>query len=440
MLRRSAGTLLLIAVALAGCDLLNPDRPTVHGDTTLFGNLLEVQRAEGDDEAWWAKVRIGVPRAFAKAEAAEGKPTPTLEEGLVADVRVTSETVVLANGSPAFVEDIAPGSEVVVEPIPGSTRMVGTSNMTVEAEYLTDFETYRRWQLPGLAMPGDQLDDAEDPSRIRSAGVEHAPIPVGDGSVLYFAARLRPPAMSGGRWLGARREGLTEPGPNEPAVERSYRTELTESGWSPPQPVRFDGLDEAIVVRVSWVSSDETNCLVTVVSPDGVSWIGRSERQSAAAPWGPVVRIDALGEGNCDDGVYLAGSRSKIVFAANWAGNPQSDLVLYDPTVAETPQLLTPPINSAASEWGARVGPKNELFFVRGDRQMALLGGGVQEVRLPTPHRAVVTEAVPTADGTWVFLCRPEYWPVELDQDIWVARWVGGGRLGEPVPVDDWRP
>ena len=37
----------------------------------------------------------------------------------------------------------------------------------------------------------------------------------------------------------------------------------------------------------------------------------------------------------------------KIVFTANWAGNPQSDLVLYDPSVAETPQLLTPPINSA---------------------------------------------------------------------------------------------
>jgi len=29
---------------------------------------------------------------------------------------------------------------------------------------------------------------------------------------------------------------------------------------------------------------------------------------------------------------------------------------------------------------------------------------------------------------------------VEVDQDIWVARWVGGGRLGEPVPVDEWRP
>jgi hypothetical protein len=153
-----------------------------------------------------------------------------------------------------------------------------------------------------------------------------------------------------------------------------------------------------------------------------------------------VVRIDALGEENAADGVYLAGSRSKVVFTANWAGNPNSDLVLYDPNVAETPQLLTPPINSAASEWGARVGPKNELFFVREDRQLVLMGGGLQQLRLPTPHRAVLTEAVPTADGTWIFLCRPEYWPVELDQDIWVARWVGGGRLGEPIPVDDWRP
>lgn len=441
MLRRSTVAVMLSVIVLAaGCDLLNPERPTVHGDTTLFGNLLEVDSPEGDDEAWWVKVRLGVPRALAKAEVAEGKPTPTLEEGLVADVRVTAETVVLVDGAPAFVEDIAPGSEVVVEPLPGSTRMVGTSNMTVEAAYLTDFATYRRWQLPGLATAEDEADIVEDPARINSAGVEHAPIPIGDGSVLYFSARLRSPAMSGDRWLGARREGLSEPSTDQPAAERSYRTELTPSGWGPPVLVRFEGLGNVAAARVSWVSPDETASLVTVETTDGESWVGRAERSAAGDPWGPVVRIEELGEGNAYDGVYLAGSRSKIVFTANWSGNPQSDLVLYDPAVAETPQLLTPPINSAGSEWGARVGPGNELFFVRGDRQLALIEGSLQQVRLPTPHRAVLTEAVPTADASWVFLCRPEYRPVEADLNIWVARWAGGGRLGEPVPVDDWRP
>ena len=441
MLRRWNLALTLAAlVATAGCDLLNPERPAVHGDTTLFGNLLEVDPAEGDEETWWVKVRVGVPRAFAKAEAADGKPTPTLEEGLIADVLVTVDTVVLVDGEAAFIEDITPGSEVVVEPVLGSTRMVGTSNISVEAAYLTDFSTYRRWQLPKLATADERVDAVEDPTKIQSAGVEHAPVPVGDGSVLYFAARLRPPEDAGGRWLGARRESLTEPAPDGPAVERSYRTELTDAGWSVPSPVRFDGLDAAVVVRVSWVAADETSCLVTVADGDGGSWIGRSERPSAAAAWGPVERLDELGEGTGDDGVYLAGSTTKIVFSANWAGNPQSDLVLYDPSVSPTPQLLTPPLNSGASEWGARVGPGNELFFVRGDRQLVFADGELQQIRLPTPHRTVITEAVPTADGQWMFLCRPGYRPVELDQDIWVARWLGGGRLGEPVPVDEWRP
>jgi hypothetical protein len=188
------------------------------------------------------------------------------------------------------------------------------------------------------------------------------------------------------------------------------------------------------------VSEDETACLVTVASLEGSSWIGRSERPSKGASWGEVARVEALGEGSAEDGVYLAGSASKIVFTANWAGNPQTDLVLFDPNVSDTPQLLTPPINTPASEWGARVGPNNELLFVRGDRQLALVEGTLRQVRIPTPHRAVVTEVAPATVGEWVFLCRPSYQPVEVDQDIWVARWVGGGRLGEPVPVDDWHP
>ena len=441
MIRRPVLGCVLVVVVLAGaCDLLDPARPTVQDDTTIFGNLLEVDRLEGDDEAWGVRVRIGVPRAFAKAEVAGGKPTPTLEEGLVADVRVTTDTVVLVDGQPFFVEDIDPGSEIVVLPIPGTTRMVGTSNLTVEASYLTDFTTYRRWQLPGLPSPEGEEDARSDLSRINSAGVEHAPVPVRNGSVLYFAARLRPPKVAGEPWLGARRDGLAGPAPGEAAVERTYRTELTASGWAAPALVRFPALDDAALVRVSWVSEDEAACLVTVAPADGPSWIGRSERPSSDAPWGEVRVVEAFGSDNVDDGVYLAGSTSKIVFTANWAGNPNTDLVLFDPAVSDTPQLLTPPINTAGSEWGARVGPTNELLFVREDRQLALIEGTLHQVRIPTPHRAVVTEAAPTRDGAWVFLCRPSYRPVEVDQDIWVAKWVGGGRLGEPEPVDDWHP
>ncbi|PWB73819.1 MAG: hypothetical protein C3F15_08860 [Holophagae bacterium] len=441
MTRRSIIGCVLVAVVVAGaCDLLNPARPAIQGDTTLFGNLLEVDRIEGADEAWQVRMRIGVPRALAKAEAAGGQPTPTLEEGLVADVRVTTDTVVLVDGAPFFIEDVNPGTEIVVLPVAGTTRMVGTSNITVDASYLTDFTTYRRWQLPGLPAPEGEVDGRRDPARINSAGVEHAPVPVGDGSVLYFAAHLRPPKAPGEAWLGALRDGLAEPSSGTAMVERSYRTQLTAAGWTAPALVRFPELDDAALVRVSWVSDDETSCLVTVAPANGPSWIGRSARPSADASWGALEVVEAFGSDNVDDGVYLAGSASKIVFTANWAGNPQTDLVLFDPGVSETPQLLTPPINTAASEWGARVGPRNELLFVRDDRQLALIDGTVQQVRIPSPHRAVITEVAPTRDGAWVFLCRPSYQPVEVDQDIWVARWVGGGRLGEPVPVDDWHP
>lgn len=440
MIRRFLAAVIIPAALLTGCDLLNPARPTPHDDTNLFGNLIEVFQDEGEPEAWWMRMRIGLPRAFTRAEAAEGKPTPTMEEGMVADVRVTADTVVLVGSRPGSIEDINPGAEVVAIPVAGSTRMIGTSNITIEADYVTDFETYRRWQLPGLATEGGSSGAVQDPARINSAGVEGSPVPVGDGSVLYFSARLRLPAHPDGQWFGARRDGMVEPGPDAPVVERSYRTELGESGWSRPALVAFHGLDGEAVVRISWVSSDETRCLVTVVDFEGRSWVGAASRASSGSRWGEVEVLPELINENPGDAVYLAGSATKIVYAASLVGSPTSDLMLLDPGVAEMPQLLTPPINSPASEWAPRVGPSNELFFVRGDRQMMMVGGVVQPVGIPVPHRAAVSQAAPTLDGRWIFFCLPDYTPGELDQDIYVSRWLGEDRLGEPIAADDWRP
>ena len=440
MIRRTLVAVFLLTLVTSACDLLNPARPTPHEDTNLFGNLIEVTTQEGEAGSWWVRVRIGVPRAFTRAEKAGGKPTPTMEQGIAADVLVSSDTVVLLNGSPAFIEDINPGMEVVVMPVPGSIRMIGTSNITAEAMYFTDFETFRRWQLPSL-VPGDvETEPVEDPDRINSAGVEGSPVPLNGGRVLYFTSRLRAPAGPDGRWLGARRDGLTEPGPERGGVERTYRTSLGESGWSPPDLVMFPAVDDAAAVRVSWVSEDETRCMVTVADERGASWIGRSERASAASSWGVVTKIEELTGESPSEAVFLAGSETKVVYTASLSGNPNTDLMLLDPAVAETPQLLTPPINSSASEWGTRVGPNNELFFVREDRQFVLDGGSVRPVGIPVPHRAVITQAAPTSDGEWVFLCVPVYVPSELDQEIYVARWVGENRLGIPVSVDDWRP
>jgi hypothetical protein len=439
MPRHWALAFLAIAAMLASCDLLDPARPMTHPDTEVFGNLIELTQVERDGPAWLARVRVGMPRAFLQAEQHEGRPTPALEEGLVADVLVTHDTVVLANGAPASIEEIDPGSEVAVVPVVGTTRMIGTSNVTVEARYFTDFDSFRRWQLPGLARPSDVEVVRDDPDLINSDGVERTPLPLAGGRVLYFAARLRQPPSAGDEWLGALRAGLLQPAEGEIGIERPYRTELGDDGWAPPVQVAFDGLDDATSVRVTWIDEDETSCLVTVESPDG-TWVGSAARPSPDRPWGSVERMVGLGDVVTSDAQYLAGSRTKVVYAVQRLAGAPSDLWLHDPSVENSPMPLQPEVNTAGPEWSPRVGPDNELFFTRGDRQFVLADGELWSLVAPGLHRTVITEAAPTGDGAWVFACIPNFRPVELDQDIYVAPWLGEGRIGQPIPVDDWRP
>ena len=246
---------------------------------------------------------------------------------------------------------------------------------------------------------------------------------------------------AGDRWAGARREGLPEGAPEGPSPERPFRAVLDDQGWNRPEPVLFPGLEDSLAVRVSWIAEDETLCLVTVEESDGTTWVGAAVRASATASWGPVERLDALGDESPADGAYLAGSRTKIVYSVHRGGARQSDLMLYDSKDTASPIPLDPTINTQLSEWGPRVGPNNELFFNRGDRPFMSVGGSsIDPVTVPGYHRVVVTEPAPTDDGEWVFLCMPHDRPVELDQDIYGAKWLGEGRLGEPVQVDDWRP
>lgn len=438
MPRNRTLALFATAVLLASCDLLDPARPMTHPDTEVFGNLIELEKVERNGPAWLARVRVGMPREFLRAEHDEGRPTPALEEGLVADVLVTGDTVVLAGGQTSSIENIALGSEVAVVPVVGTTRMIGTANVTVEARYFTDFDSYRRWQLPGLARPDDEEVVRDDPDLINSDGIERSPLPLAGGRVLYFAARLRPP-VTGSDWLGAPRNGLPRPGEGGVGVERPYRTELGLGGWAPPAPVIFDGLEDDEGVRLSWIDEEETICLVTVESPDG-AWVGSARRSSPGGPWGPIERLTDLGDVATSDAQYLAGSRTKMVYVVQRLPGAPTDLWLYDPALESNPMPLQPEVNSPAAERSPRVGPANELFFTRGDREFVLFGGDVRELRAPGPHRTVVTEAAPTSDGEWVFVCIPRFRPIELDQDIFVAPWLGDGSVGPPIPVDDWRP
>ncbi len=425
------------AILLAGCNMMNPDRPEPQPDTTVYGNLLEVTKDAKHPDMSVVHLKVGIPRALVKADEEHRRPTPAIGSKITAEVTVGPDSVVLRRGGPAVLKDFDPGTEMVALPVAGTTRMVGADRLLCEAAYLMDFETYRRWRLPKLGG-GEQADNG-DPARINSPGVEHSPVPVGAGRVLYFAAHLRPAWKPGAPFIGARRPGLPDPSGESAAAERSYRTELEAGGWTAPRPVVFPGMAAKAVVRVTWVNEAETACLLTIVDKaGGKPWVGRSERPSAARPWGPVERLKQLGKDPAEDAVYLAGSSTMLGFARPGA-TTNEDLFLFTPKKGK-PMPLDPRINTPGREWCPRVGPTNQLFFCRGDRQLEYTHGAVRAVRLPGRFRKVITEANPTRDGAWIFFCRPRYTPVELDQDIFVARWNEDGSLGEAIPVDDWRP
>ncbi len=424
---------------MSGCDLLDPARPTVQPDMEIFGNLLDSELIPDEPGVATVRVKVTPPRALRAAEDAEGRPTPAAEQGLLAEIRVDSDTVVLLAGQPATLEDFAPGTEVVGIPSPGTTRMVGEDEILLNAQLLIDFETYRRWRLPRL--PGTPSPIVEDTKIVNTDGIEHAAVPLAGGRVLYFSGRLRRGEAKIATWVGADRMGLAPIEDGGVAPERTFRTERTDGTWTEPELVVFPGLEKHHMVRVSWVDPEETRCLVTVNQGQGAaSWVGRSDRGSAKDPWGPVVAVENLGEGDAFDAVFLAGSGTKIVFVSSRQGANQTDLFLLNPSEQEQALPLEPRINTIGSEWGPRVGPDNELCFTRGDRQLMFFGGMVQPVYLGLPHRVLFSEMAPTDDGRWVFLTVTKLRPSDADLDIWVAPRLEDGTIGVPVPVDDWQP
>ena len=425
----------VMLAALGGCDLVDPMRSTPQADTETFGNLLEAAPDPSRENAWIAKVRIAVPRALGRSDVT--LPTPDVAGGINAVVLVTSDTVVVADDRPIALLDIGPGTEIVAIPVPGTTTMVGENEIHLEAAQLMDFETYARWRLPKLQLAGGPAEIIEDVDRINTAGIESSPVPVGDGTILYFSGRLRPPEQQGGPWIGAQRDGLPAPSEGAQSFDRGFRTELGDDGWSPPELVVIPGTELHEHVKLTWVSADERRCFVTVSDPDGSPWVGVSERTSSSAAWGEVVRMEGTSDGDAFDAVVMTGSPSKTVFATTRNGT--GDLFLLDPEIGPAQQLQAE-INTGGLEWGPRIGPANELYFVRGDRQLRFQGGRVNEVRLPGPHRSVLIEAAPTADGAHLFFAVPKFRPFDLDLDIQVAPIHADGTLGEAKPVDEWRP
>jgi len=436
---RSLRVLIVVALLLgvSGCDVLDPARPTAQPDTEVFGNLLDVEKSPDDPGAWIVRVQVGAPRSVRAADEGSGKPTPEVEKGLKATITVGADAIVVVNDRPGLLEDIDSGTEIVVLPVPGTSEMYGFDDLRLQASTVMDFTTYRRWRLPKLETA--VVTEADDPALINSTGAEFAPVTVAGGTVLYFTAHLRPPAFADDEWHGAIRSGLAVPEERTGATERSYRTKLENGGWTEPELVRFPGLDDARQVRVSWVKADETVCLVTVATAGEAPWVGRATRSGVNRSWSAPERLEGLGD-DASDGVYLAGSSSMIVFATLRAGATQGDLFLYDPKAEEGPGPLESPIFSPTNEWSPRTGPQGELLFNRADRQLLFKSGQVRALRLPGPHRFPFSQAATTDDGRWLFFCMPKYRVPEMDEDIFVASLTEDFEIGEPVPVDEWRP
>lgn len=430
-------TLAALVLVTTGCEFLDPARPTIQPDTEVFGNVLDVEEMPDEPGVWTVRLRVAPPRALERAESDQGREGPDAEKGLTAEVRVDADTVVFRAGMPARLGDINPGTEIVSIPAPGTTRMIGEKTVLHNAEFLSDFESYRRWRLPGLQS--EDVPIVDDASVINSSGTEHATVPLNGGRTVYFSGRLR--RSTGGNTTGAVRQGLTPIEGHDYMPERSFRSELSEGGWSAPELVAFPDLEDAVQVTVSWVDPSETVCLVTIRSKqDERPWAGRSERQRRDSAWGPVEAIQGLGEGDSFDPVYLAGSRTKVLVVTTRQGANQTDLFLLNPDEGAEAMALEPRINTIGSEWGPRVGPDNELFFGRGDRQLLFMGGMVQPVYLDFPHRVLFSEAAPTDDGKWVFLTMTQLLAGEPGLDIWVSERREDGTLGFPVPIDAWRP
>ncbi len=430
-------TLLAAIFVTSGCEFLDPARPTIQPDTEVFGNVLDIEELPDEPGVWIVRLRVSPPRALGEAESEQGRQGPDAEKGLTAEIRIDGDSVVLRDGIPAKLEDFNPGAEVVSIPSAGTTRMVGEKTVLHNAEFFSDFATYSRWRLPGLGVEDEPAVD--DVGVINSSGREHGAVPLHGGKVLYFSAALR--RGGDGSPVGAERTGLGLTEGTQFLPERSFRTELGNDGWSVPEPVVFPGFEDAIQLSVSWVDPEETQCLVTVRPSDGGPlWAGQSRRQDRDMAWGPVEALEGLGEGDSFDPVYLAGSHTKILFVTTRQGANQSDLFLLNPTEGPEAMALEPRINTIGSEWGPRVGPDNELFFSRGDRQLMFTGGMVQPVYLDWPFRILFFEAAPTNDGRWVFVTMTRLSAGQPDHDIWVSERREDGSLGFPVPIDGWRP
>ncbi len=427
---------------LAGCSMQDTTAPVPQPDSLILGRIAALRDA-AETGVWEVEIQEGLPEAMRAAMQREAREVPKLDKDLLVKVRVTAETVCVSGMRAGDLDEFRVGQEVAVNPVPGTTAMVGTKQLLADAAELYLFSAYQIRFLPRSlnALPVEVTSPA-DPAKINSAGLELTPIPLRNGRVVYFAAGLTPGlALKGGDappW-GAVRAGMRDASgalaPWAVGGCRPYRVAFENGAWGTPRPVELNGLAPDARARVTWINEDETDCLVEVMRASGERELAAARRPNARAPWGALEKVSVPGGASVGDAQRFGAHLRALVWTVYDANG--SDLWLS--TEGKPGQPLEPRINTMGPEYAPRVGPKQSLYFCRADRQLLFGGGVVNEVRLPGKQRRPLLEATPTPDGSLLFFRVPRFTPGAPDWDLAVAARAGAA-WGKPVLLDDWKP
>ncbi len=441
-INRNVSVLGLAVLVFAGCSMQDATAPVPQPDGLILGRIAAI-RESADKGVWEVDVNEGLPETMQGAMRREGKSVPHLDKDVKVRVRVTADTVCVAGERASGLDDFRVGQEVAVNPVPGTTAMVGTKLLLSDAAEMYLFSVYQMRFLPRSlqAVPADAFTP-DDPKLVNSAGLEMTPLPAAGGKVVYFAAGLLAGVPISGKDappVGAVRPGMRDAAgalaPWAVGGYRPYRTSWEGGAWTAPRPVELPGLAPDVNARLTWIDDGETACLVEVMQRNGVRGLYSSQRPDAKAPWAALVKVDVPGGPSVGDAQRFGRQLKALV----WTVYDQGSSDLWLSTEGKPGQALEPRINTMGPEYAPRVGLKNRLYFCRADRQLLFVGGVVQEVRLPGAQRRPLLEAVPSADGKLLFFRVPRYGIGALNWDIAVAP-LTGTRGGEPVLLDRWKP
>ncbi len=441
-INRNFAALGLAALVGVGCNMQDATTPVPQPDSLILGRIAAI-RETADKGVWEVEINEGLPETMQGAMRREGKPVPALDKDVKVRIRVAADTVCVAAERASGLEDFRVGQEVAVNPVPGTTAMVGTKLLLADAAEIYLFSVYQMRYLPRSlqAVPAGVLLP-DDPKLVNSAGLEVTPLPAMGGRVVYFAAGLLPAQPAAGkdaRPVGAVRPGMRDAkgalAPWAVGGYRPYRTAWENGAWTQPQPVEFVGLGADVNARLTWVNDGETACLVEVMQPSGVRGLFSGERRDARAPWRALVKLDVAGGPNVGDAQRFGRQLKALV----WTVYDQGSSDLWLSTEGKPGQALEPRINTMGPEYAPRVGPNNCLYFCRADRQLLFAGGVVQEVRLPGAQRRPLLEGAPSTDGKLLFFRVPRYTVGALDWDLAVAP-LTGTNVGKPILLDMWKP